>query len=53
MQSAEGREALLEALLQSCFSPKAQAMLREQSIITREAFDYSRILEEKSAKFES
>jgi putative restriction endonuclease len=48
MQSAEGREALRVALLQSCFSAAAQAMLREQSVINREAFDYSRILEEKS-----
>jgi len=48
MQSGEGREALREALLQSCFSPEAAALLREQSIINREAFDYSRLLEEKS-----
>ncbi len=48
MQSGEGREALREALLQSCFSTEAQALLREQSVINREAFDYSRLLEEKS-----
>jgi putative restriction endonuclease len=48
MQTGEGREALREALLQSCFSVEAQAMLREQSVINREAFDYSRILEEKA-----
>jgi putative restriction endonuclease len=48
MQSGEGREALREALLQSCFSPEAQTLLREQSIINRDAFDYSRILEEKA-----
>ena len=48
MQSGEGREALREALLQSCFSAEAAAQLREQSIINREAFDYSRLLEEKS-----
>jgi putative restriction endonuclease len=48
MQTGEGREALREALLQSCFSPEAQALLREQSVINRDAFDYSRILEEKS-----
>jgi len=48
MQTGEGREALREALLQSCFSADAQVMLREQSVINREAFDYSRILEEKS-----
>jgi putative restriction endonuclease len=48
MQTGEGREALREALLQSCFSPEAQALLREQSEINRDAFDYSRILEEKS-----
>ena len=47
MQSGEGREALREALLQSCFSSEAQALLREQSVINRDAFDYSRILEEK------
>ncbi len=48
MQNGDGREALREALLQSCFSPEAAALLREQSAINREAFDYSRILEEKS-----
>jgi putative restriction endonuclease len=48
MQTGDGREALREALLQSCFSVEAQAMLREQSVINREAFDYSRILEEKA-----
>lgn len=47
MQGGEGREALREALLLSCFSPEAAALLREQSIINREAFDYSRLLEEK------
>jgi putative restriction endonuclease len=48
MQSAEGREALRETLLQSCFSEEAWIQLREQSLVNREAFDYSRILEEKS-----
>jgi putative restriction endonuclease len=48
MQSGEGREALREALLQSCFSAEAATLLREQSVINREAFDYSRLLEEKS-----
>jgi len=48
MQSGEGREALREALLQSCFSAEAAALLREQSVINREAFAYSQLLEEKS-----
>lgn len=48
MQSGEGREALREALLLSCFSEAAAAQLREQSIINREAFDYSRLLEEQA-----
>ncbi len=48
MQSGEGREALREALLRSCFSEEAAAQLREQSIINREAFDYSRALEEQA-----
>ena len=48
MQTGEGRQALREALLQSCFSAETQELLREQSVINREAFDYSRILEEKS-----
>jgi putative restriction endonuclease len=48
MQSGEGREALREALLQSCFSVDAVALLREQSIINREAFYYSKMLEEKA-----
>jgi putative restriction endonuclease len=47
MQSVEGREALREALLLSCFSTEAAAQLREQSVINREAFDYSRLLEEQ------
>jgi len=48
MQSGEGREALREALLLSFFSPEAAAQLREQSIINREAYDYSRVLEEQA-----
>ncbi|PLY04405.1 MAG: HNH endonuclease [Desulfuromonas sp.] len=47
MQSGEGREALREALLLSCFSAEAAVLLREQSIINREVFDYSRVLEEQ------
>lgn len=47
MQNGEGRVALREALLLSCFSEEAAAQLREQSIINREAFDYSRVLEEQ------
>jgi len=48
MQSGEGREALREALLQSCFSPEAAALLREQSTINREAFNYSQMLAENA-----
>ncbi|HPX61069.1 MAG TPA: HNH endonuclease [Deltaproteobacteria bacterium] len=48
MQSRDGRGALQEALLQSCFSPEAAVLLREQSVINREAFVYSQLLEEKS-----
>lgn len=48
MQSYEGREALREALLAYCFSSDAAMLLREQSLINREAFYYSRLLEEKS-----
>lgn len=48
MQDDEGREALRETLLQSCFSPEAAALLREQSAINREAFAYSRMLEEQA-----
>jgi putative restriction endonuclease len=48
MRSGEGREALREALLLSCFSPEAQNASREQSLVNREAFDYSRLLEEKA-----
>lgn len=48
MQSVEGREALREALLLSCFSAEAAVQLREQSIINREAFDYSRVLKEQA-----
>lgn len=35
-------------MLLSCFAPEAAALLREQSLINREAFDYSRLLEEKA-----
>ncbi len=48
IQSGEGREALREALLLSCFSSEAAGQLREQSVINREAFDYSRVLEEQA-----
>lgn len=48
MQSSEGRETLREALFESCFTSGAAMLLREQSLINREAFDYSRLLEEKS-----
>lgn len=48
VQTDDGREVIRETLLQSCFSPEAAALLREQSAINREAFAYSRILEEKS-----
>ena len=48
MQSEKGRAVLREGLLQSCFSAEAQALLQEQSVINREAFNYSRLLEEKS-----
>ena len=48
MKTESGRESLREALLQSCFSEMAQLLLREQSVINREASEYSRILEEKS-----
>ncbi len=48
MQSSEVRESLREALLQSCFSADAAVQLREQSIINREAFYYSQMLEEKA-----
>lgn len=48
MRSGEGREALREALLLSCFSVEAASLLREQSAINREAFDYSRVLEEQA-----
>lgn len=48
MQQEDGREALREVLLQAHFSPDAAALLREQSAINREAFDYGRLLQEKS-----
>ncbi len=47
MQDEEGREALRETLFRSCFSPEAANLLREQSEINREAFVYSRFLENK------
>lgn len=48
MKTEAGRDALREALFQSCFSEMAQLLLREQSIINREASEYSRIIEEKA-----
>lgn len=48
MQDESARETLRETLLQSCFSQEAATRLREQSAINREAFAYSRILEEHS-----
>lgn len=48
MQQDDGRGALREVLLQAHFSPDAAALLREQSAINREAFDYGRLLQEKS-----
>lgn len=48
MQSGKGRESLRDALLLSCFSEEAATHLREQSVINREAFDYSRALEEQA-----
>jgi len=47
MQSGEGREALRNTLLLSCFSEEAASQLREQSVINREAFDYSQLIEEQ------
>uniref|UniRef100_C6E152 HNH nuclease n=1 Tax=Geobacter sp. (strain M21) TaxID=443144 RepID=C6E152_GEOSM len=47
MQTGEGRDALREALLQSSFSEVAQILLREQSSINQDAFNYQRLLEEK------
>lgn len=46
MSRAEGRKALGETLLRSCFSEAGQLALREQSSIHGEAFQYSRVLEE-------
>jgi len=48
MSTETGRELLREALLQSCFSPLAQVLLREQSCINREAFDYGNLLERQA-----
>jgi putative restriction endonuclease len=48
MQCDEGRDALREALLLSCFSPDAQLRLREQAVVNGEAFNYARILEARS-----
>jgi putative restriction endonuclease len=48
LQTCEGREVLRETLLQSYFSKEAQALLREQSVVNRQAFDYSQALEDKA-----
>lgn len=44
----ESRNALREALLRSCFSDQARAMLEEQAGINAEAFSYSIELEHKA-----
>jgi putative restriction endonuclease len=46
MAGAEGRKALAAALLRACFSETGQRALREQAGIHKEAFQYSRVLEE-------
>lgn len=48
MSTEAGRESLREALLQSCFSPVAQILLREQSCINLEAYDYGTLLEKQA-----
>jgi putative restriction endonuclease len=44
MQQAECRNALREALLQSCFSAEAQSALTEQAVINAEAYSYGQEL---------
>ena len=46
MSSASGRRTLAAALLGSCFSDGGQQAVREQAGIHKEAFQYSRALEE-------
>ena len=48
MQQPESRNALREALLRSCFSDLARAMLEEQAGINAEAYSYSIELEQKA-----
>jgi putative restriction endonuclease len=48
MQQPQGRNALREALLRSCFSEEARAALEEQAIINAEAYSYSLELEQKA-----
>jgi putative restriction endonuclease len=46
MASPAGRNALTAALLRACFSETGQRALREQAGIHKEAFQYSRVLED-------
>jgi putative restriction endonuclease len=48
MQQPECRNALREALLQSCFSAEAQAALTEQVVINAEAYSYGQELIRKA-----
>ena len=48
MQQPESRNALREALLQSCFSEDARMALKEQACINAEAYSYSLELEQKA-----
>ena len=48
IQQPEGRNALRETLLRSCFSEEAQSALKEQAGINAEAYSYSLELEHKA-----
>ncbi len=48
LQGEDNRSVLREHLLQACFSEASQGLLREQSILNREVFDYSKVIEEKA-----
>lgn len=48
MQQPEGRSALREALLRSCFSEEGRSALEEQAAVNAEAYSYSLELEQKS-----
>lgn len=48
LRTPEGRSTLREALIQTCFSEGAQSSLKEKVAMNDQAFEYSKVIEERS-----